>query len=144
MKLSADNLKILIVDESCRLKAYQDTGGVWTIGFGHTKGVKPGDVIMLPKAYELLSQDMGDVERWINVQGLKLNQNQFDSLCDFIYNCGPGNFIKWGLLNMIRKNPMNKEIGDEIMKHCHDAHGTELPGLVRRRERNVDLYFKSI
>jgi lysozyme len=144
MKISPTNLAVLMKDEGVRLKAYQDSGGVWTIGFGHTHDVKGGDVITLQQAYAFLYDDMKTVETWINRQQLTLNQNQFDALADFIFNCGPGHFIQWGLLAMIRKNPNNKEIGDEMKEHVHDMKGKELPGLVKRRAKEVELYFKSI
>lgn len=144
MKISQQNLNELMKDEGCVLKAYKDTGGVLTIGFGHTLGVKPTDVITKEKAYELLAQDMAAVERWINLQGLNINQNQFDALCSLVYNCGPGNVLKWGIIRMIKANPNNKEIGDEIMKHVYDRKGNKLPGLIKRRSKEIQLYYKQV
>ena len=143
-KISPNNLKILCVDEACMLKAYQDSGGIWSIGFGHTHGVKKGDTCTREQAIFWLTQDMDNVENWLNNQKFNINQNQFDSLCDFTYNCGIGHFILWGLPVLIKKNPNDPEIGIEIMKHNHDAHGTVQPGLTRRRQRNINLYFKPV
>lgn len=141
MKISLLGLNGLMKDEGCVLKAYQDTGGVWTIGYGHTKGVKQGDVITKEKASQYLIEDMRSVEYWIGIQGLTLNQNQFDALCDFVYNCGAGNFIKWGFLAMIKSNPNNPEIADKLREHVYDRKGNKLPGLVKRREKEIKLYF---
>jgi len=50
-------LEQLKIDEGCRLTAYQDTVGVWTIGYGHTGGVKKGDKITQKDADDLLLAD---------------------------------------------------------------------------------------
>ncbi len=56
--------------EGLSLRAYQDGGGVWTIGFGHTRGVKPGDVCSLAQAEGWLDDDiqvaLGDLDKHLS------------------------------------------------------------------------------
>jgi lysozyme len=77
--------------EGCRLDAYQDSAGVWTIGYGHTKGVKPGDRITLAESDELLREDLDffapNVARLVR---RPMTQNQFDALVCFAFNVGTG------------------------------------------------------
>jgi lysozyme len=90
--------------EKLRLDAYLDLkGGVWTIGWGHTGNVKKGDRITSEKADELLASDIAVAEKAVNSLGLKLNQNQFDALTDFVYNVGEGSLKKSTLLKRIRE-----------------------------------------
>ena len=86
--------------ESCLLQAYQDTVGVWTIGYGHTAGVKKGDKITLFQAEQLLKEDLRKFEDEANkVKRIGDSQGKFDAVVDFMFNCGVGNFHKSTLLN---------------------------------------------
>ena len=78
--------------ESCRLQAYQDAKGVWTIGYGHTAGVKKGDKITLYQAEQFLKEDLAKFEVEANKVKRLSTQGKFDAVLDFIYNCGPANF----------------------------------------------------
>ena len=83
----------------CRLKAYQCAAGVWTIGYGHTAGVSAGQAITKLQAGEYLRQDCRKFERCVNDAAYvpittQLNQNQFDALVSFAFNCGAGNLKK--------------------------------------------------
>ena len=80
MKASSKALELIKQFEGLRLKAYLCPGGVWTIGYGHTAGVKPGMVISEAQAEEYLKADLISFERYLNGLGLALNQNQFDAL----------------------------------------------------------------
>ena len=84
--------------EGCRLQAYQDAAKVWTIGYGHTKGVRRGDNITQEKAEEYLREDVEEVEGQILALNLNLTQPQFDALVSFVYNVGIGAFKKSTLL----------------------------------------------
>jgi lysozyme len=75
--------------EGLRLDAYLDKAGVWTIGYGHTKGVKPGDRITPEESEQLLREDLD----FFSPSVLKLvrrpmTQGQFDALVCFAFNCG--------------------------------------------------------
>ena len=78
--------------EACKLTAYQDSAGVWTIGYGHTQGVKRGDRCTQYQAEQYLKEDLSRFEAIANkVRNLK-TQGRYDAVLDFIYNCGSGNF----------------------------------------------------
>jgi len=74
--------------EGLRKEAYLDAAGVPTIGYGHTQGVRMGDVISEYWAEMFLKADLYDVEKQVDSLGLELNQPQFDALVSFAYNIG--------------------------------------------------------
>ena len=80
--------------EGCRLTAYQDQVGVWTIGYGHTgPDVKPGMTITNAQAEALLAQDVKSAAACVNnVVSVQLAQREFDALVDFVFNLGAGAF----------------------------------------------------
>lgn len=144
---ASDNAKALIKSyEGLRLKAYKCPANVWTIGYGHTKGVTPGMVINRQGAEELFNKDLYDIAEYpisdiFYKAKVTLTQNQFDALCSFVYNVGMGNFKKSTLLRKALANPKDKSIYCEFMK-WNKAGGREIAGLTNRRKREADLYFK--
>ena len=142
MKTSPKGIALIKEFEGLRLKAYQCPGGVWTIGYGHTAGVKPGMVITKAQAEEYLKADLIAFERYLNGLGLALNQNQFDALVSFIYNVGTGNFSNSTLLRKVRANPQDNSIIDEFLRWVYSK-GRVLPGLQRRRLAEMKLYFSN-
>ena len=142
MKTSPKGITLIKEFEGLRLKAYKCPGGVWTIGYGHTAGVKPGMVITEAQAEEYLKADLIAFERYLNGLGLALNQNQFDALVSFIYNVGTGNFSNSTLLRKVRANPQDNSIMDEFLRWVYSK-GRVLPGLQRRRLAEMKLYFSN-
>ena len=142
MKTSPKGIALIKEFEGLRLKAYKCPGGVWTIGYGHTAGVKPGMVITKAQAEEYLKADLIAFERYLNGLGLALNQNQFDALISFIYNVGTGNFSNSTLLRKVRANPQDNSIMDEFLRWVYSK-GRVLPGLQRRRLAEMKLYFSN-
>ena len=142
MKTSPKGIALIKEFEGLRLKAYKCPGGVWTIGYGHTAGVKPGMVISEAQAEEYLKADLIAFERYLNGLGLALNQNQFDALVSFIYNVGTGNFSNSTLLRKVRANPQDNSIMDEFLRWVYSK-GRVLPGLQRRRLAEMKLYFSN-
>lgn len=142
MKTSHKGIALIKEFEGLRLKAYKCPGGVWTIGYGHTAGVKPGMVISKAQAEEYLMADLIASEKYLNSLGLALDQNQFDALISLIYNIGIGNFQKSTLLRKARVNPNDNSIMDEFLKWVYSK-GRVLPGLQRRRLREMKLYFSN-
>lgn len=142
MKTSPKGIALIKEFEGLRLKAYLCPGGVWTIGYGHTAGVKPGMVISEVQAEEYLKADLIAFERYLNVLGLALNQNQFDALVSFIYNVGTGNFSSSTLLRKVRANPQDNSIMDEFLRWVYSK-GRVLPGLQHRRLAEMKLYFSN-
>ena len=142
MKTSPKGIALIKEFEGLRLKAYKCPGGVWTIGYGHTAGVKPGMVITEAQAEEYLKANLIAFERYLNGLGLALNQNQFDALISFIYNVGTGNFSNSTLLRKVRANPQDNSIMDEFLRWVYSK-GRVLPGLQRRRLAEMKLYFSN-
>ena len=142
MKTSSKGIALIKEFEGLRLKAYKCPGGVWTIGYGHTAGVKPGMVISEAQAEEYLKADLIAFEKYLNGLGLALDQNQFDALISFIYNVGTGNFTSSTLLRKVRVNPQDNSIMDEFLSWVYSK-GRVLPGLQRRRLAEMKLYFSN-
>lgn len=124
--------------EGLRLHAYTDTGGVWTIGYGHTNGVRPGQVIDQATAEALLKHDQESAANFVNAHAGTCTQNQFDALVDFTFNVGPGLFLSSTLL---KKHLAGDYDGaaEEFLKWKYDNH-VEIPGLLRRRVAERALY----
>lgn len=140
-ELSASNKVAEIVKhfEGFRSKAYQDTGGVWTIGYGHTKGVKAGDVVTKKRATELLMEDVKEAEESVrkNVKA-PLSQNEFDSLVSFTFNLGEGNLRDSTLLSKL--NRKDYEAVPEELRRWRFDEGRPLKGLTRRRATEATLW----
>lgn len=124
-------------------KAYQDSAGVWTIGYGHTGGVVKGQTISDDEVERLLAEDVAVAENAVNAQNLNLTQDQFDALVDFVFNLGAGNFQKSTLLKKLKADPNDPTIYDEFLRWVY-AGGVKLLGLVRRRTDEANLYFTGI
>ena len=142
MKTSHKGIALIKEFEGLRLKAYKCPGGVWTIGYGHTAGVKPGLVISEAQAEEYLMADLIASEKYLNDLRLAINQNQFDALISFIYNVGTGKFSRSTLLRKVRANPQDNSIMDEFLRWVYSK-GRVLPGLQRRRLAEMKLYFSN-
>ena len=141
MKTSDKGIGLIKQYEGLKLHAYLCPAKVWTIGYGHTKGVKKGDVITESRAVDLLKDDLIDAESAVTKQDLAINQNQFDALVSFVYNVGSGAFAGSTLLKKIKKNPNDPLIRTEFAK-WNKSKGRVLDGLVKRRKAESDLYFK--
>ena len=105
MNISDDGLALIRGLEGCKLKAYQDGGGKWTIGVGHTGGVKINDVITEADATNFLIADVKKAVDAINYfVEVPLNQNQFNALCSFTFNVGTGSFQTSTLLKVLNNS----------------------------------------
>ena len=140
--MTQEGIELIKSFEGLRLKAYKCPAGVWTIGYGHTKGVKEGDVITEQEAEDMLKKDVVGFE--INVRGAvipNLNDHQYDALTSFAYNVGLGNFRKSTLLRLINCGITAREdITNQFMRWVY-AGGKKLAGLERRRTAEAELYF---
>jgi len=155
MRASENCFKIIERFEGLRLKPYQDSGGVWTVFWGHTEGVTadfpvPQDrekAIALAKKY--LRNDIQTAEKVVNAYvKIKLNQNQFDSLVSFVFNVGAGRFRKSTLLRLINCFAQDYEIRREFMRYIYDKQAKNpdkpQPGLVKRRTIEAELFLQSL
>ena len=135
MIISNKGLDLIKQFEGCRLKAYKDPVGVWTIGWGHTKGVKAGDEITQAQADKLLRDDLAVYEAKVDKYDDKYhwNQNQFDALVSFAYNIGSIDQLTSSGRRSI------KTISNKILEY-NKAGGKKLEGLVRRRKAEKELF----
>lgn len=118
--------------ESLRLVAYDDGGGVWTIGYGHTLGVRAGDTCTKQQADAWLDTDLesaaNDVRRLVHVP---LAQNQFDALASFTLNLGATALFTSRLLKRVNGAEHDKAVA-ELLRWNKD-NGAVLHGLLARR-----------
>lgn len=126
--------------EGLRLSAYRCSAGVLSIGYGHTKGVKAGQMITLKEAEYLFLEDISVVEKSINNLKLKLNQGQFDALVSFAFNLGLLKLKNSTLLKYVRLCPESDLVGKEFEKWVY-AGGKKLDGLVKRRAWEKERYY---
>jgi len=139
MKISLEGLSLIKKFEGCRLEAYYCSGGVLTIGYGHTGGVKETDVITQEEADKLLKGDVLKFEEYVEDNVIvELDQSQFDALVAWTFNLGPGN---------LRESTMLKKLNDSDyasvpseMKRWNKAGGKTLDGLIRRRNAEALLF----
>ena len=136
MNISENGLNLIKQFEGCHLSAYRCPAGVWTIGYGHTSGVYEGMVISQAQADQFLFED---VQRFVNAVNqyqsrFNFNQNEFDALVSFTYNCGAGS-----LANVMACCNTKQEIAEEC-KLYNKGGGVVLPGLVRRRNEEYNLF----
>ncbi len=131
--------------EGYRSTSYLCPAGVWTIGYGHTKGVTAGQYCTRADAERFLSEDLQTAENTLNrfaeTNDLVLRQCQFDALVSFIFNVGTGNWSKSTLRKLVAADPGDPYIRYQFSRWVYGG-GKELPGLVRRRKAEADLYFK--
>ncbi|MBP3534624.1 MAG: lysozyme [Muribaculaceae bacterium] len=126
--------------ESLRTRAYRCPAGVWTIGWGHTAGVKRGDSITEAEAERLLRADVADLGRQLRQTGVALSPNREAALLSFAYNVGFDALLRSTLWRKVRTNPADPTIGEEFGRWKY-AGGRVMAGLVRRRAKEAALYF---
>jgi lysozyme len=133
MKISERGLDIIRKHEGLRLKAYKCPAGVWTIGYGSTRGVTDGMEITADEANMRLWRDVKDSEKCVNgAVTVPLTQGEFDALCSFVFNLGCGAFRRSTLLRLLNDSDYDRA-ADEFAR-WNKAGGRVLPGLVARRE----------
>lgn len=139
MRISQRGIDLIKIFEGLYLEAYKCPAGVWTIGWGTTKGVTPGMKITKEKAEKLLKADLVKFEQAVerNVK-VPINQNIFDSLVSFTYNLGEGNLKSSTLLRKL--NSKDYYGASQEFQRWNKAGGKVLNGLIRRREAERDLF----
>ena len=147
MKISEYAEEVLKEHEGLRLKAYRCPSGVLTIGYGHTKKVKPGDVIDKETAHRFFVEDVEDVERLLDAERYSsaLSQGQYDALVSFIFNLGWGKFRSSTLRKKLLNNVDDLSIPNEFRRWVYGTDPktgakVKLPGLVKRREWEAQMY----
>ena len=139
MDISQNGINLIKKYEGCRLKAYKPvaTEKYFTIGYGHYGAdVRQGMTITQAQADAFLKKDCAASVKAVNALGKPFNQNQFDALVSFCYNCGSGN------LKSLCNGRTIDQIGDKIILY-NKAGGKVLNGLVKRRKEEQTLYKKA-
>ncbi|GIO57933.1 glycoside hydrolase family protein [Paenibacillus cineris] len=137
-KISQAGINLIKSFEGCRLTAYKPvpTETYWTIGWGHYgPDVRQGMTITQVDADRMLITDLAKYEAPVNALSIagQLNQNQFDALVSFCYNCGEGN---------LRKLCLGRTVGQiaASITQYNKAGGNVLKGLERRRKSEQELF----
>ena len=138
--ISQKGLNLIKEFEGVRLKAYRCPAGVWTIGYGWTRGVKSGDVWTRAKAEQMLVEGVKPYVASVvaAIGNAKTSQNELDAMVSFTYNVGPANFRKSSVLRYHLQG--KKASAADAFLSWTKAAGKTLPGLVRRRKAERALY----
>lgn len=151
-------LELIKEFEGFRKKAYQDTGGVWTIGWGttriHDRPVKETDTCTKEEATIWLELDVARFEDMVNKNvKVPLNQNQFDAMVSIVYNVGPGmKNGKSGIITLgngapstlLRKlNSGDYQGAADQFLVWYRTKGSEA-GLLRRRKAERELFLEPV
>ena len=155
MTTSQDGINLIKHFEGLRTKAYLDSVGIATIGYGHTKGVKLGMVITETKAEQLLKEDLEYFEnKVLDLVKVNLIQNQFDALVSFSLNVGEGSLKKSTLLKKLNntiyfRREEIESIADEFLKwdkakNPKTGKLEPLGGLTKRRKAEREMFLKPI
>lgn len=137
MKTSQEGINLIKQFEGCRLEAYKCPAGVWTIGYGHTAGVQPGQKISAAQAEAYLKADLEKYEKKVGkYSGYGWNQNEFDALVSFAYNVG-------SIDQLTANGTRNRKVIAEKILLYNKGDGKVLPGLVKRRQAERDLFLSA-
>ena len=140
MKISVRGLALIRRWEGCKLEAYQDGGGVWTIGYGRTKGVKPGDACSQGEADEWLLEDVEDHDIGPFLGDAPTRQCEYDAMTSLAFNIGLERFRNSTVLKR-HKLGNRPGAGNAFLLWKYD-NGKMIPGLLRRREAERKLYLE--
>jgi len=134
-------LKLTENFEACKLTAYQDVRGVWTVGWGHTGAdVYEGLTITQTEAEQFLKQDIAHAVTTVNrVVTVPLTQTEFDALCDFTYNAGCGAFEGSTMLRDLNAGDFTAA-AEQFCLWDHSGGGNVVAGLLRRRRAEERLF----
>lgn len=142
MKINEEGLNLIKHFEGCKLKAYKDTGGVLTIGYGHTKRVHPNQVITQEEAEDILLEDLLWAEEAVdNLVRVPLTSNEFSALVSFVFNVGAKAFKNSTMLKLLNENMSKEKVATQFTRWVFD-NGKFLKGLATRREAEKDLFLK--
>ena len=125
--------------EGCKLVAYPDSVGVWTIGYGHTRGVHAGMTCTQAQAEAWLIEDIALAVNFVNTHvKVKFTQGEFDALVDFAFNLGIGAEDHSTLLALVNQGKFDEAALQ--FPRWDKAGGHELAGLLRRRLAEQALF----
>jgi len=147
MRINAETIALIKHFEGCKLTAYRDPVGVWTIGYGLTTGALPGVSVVAgmtiaqEQADDYLTQVLARFsEKILPGFARKPTENQFGAFLSLAYNIGFGGFLKSTALR--RFNAGDDQGAVEALQWFNKAGGKVLPGLVRRRAAEAALFMR--
>jgi len=144
MHISQEGIDLVKKFEGCPTEdgmvvAYQCAAGVWTCGYGSTRGVQKGDVWSLEKAEMMLIDELEEYGNHVEeMVSIPLNQCQFDALTSWCFNLGPSNLRSSTLLQVL--NQGDYEGVPYQIKRWNKVNGQVNDGLIRRREAEALLF----
>lgn len=145
MQASPEAVALIKAFEGLSLKPYRCPAGIWTVGWGSTRGVaafaEKGLTLTLEDAERLLQEEVDRVADAVSaaLEGLELEQHQFDALCSFVFNVGPGAFEASTLLRKLKARDFEGAALE--FDRWVFAGGKRLAGLSRRREAEKRLFY---
>lgn len=140
MKTSEEGKRFIKEKEGLRLEAYRCSGGILTIGYGHTAGVVPGMIINKIQAEKFFLEDLEQkAESIINrLVKVPLTQGQYDALVSFVFNLGAGNLMKSTLLKLLNAGDYAGAAGQ--FERWNKSGGKVTAGLVKRRAEEKQMF----
>ena len=156
-QITNEGIELIKAYEGFRSNAYRDIVGVWTIGYGHTKGVKSGDKMTEPEAFELFITELADYGyRMSLLIKVPINDNQYSALVSFVYNLGVGALQFSTLLKRLNKGDYTLDYDGNVIierknkykqyaiksefERWNKAGGEPVYGLLRRRKAEYKLF----
>lgn len=139
-KVNAEGKALIKRFEGLRLEAYLCPAGIPTVGYGHTGDVKLGMKITEHQADVILDLDLERFEECVERLAPKTNDNQFSALVSFAFNLGEAALTKSTLLKHVRARRY-ADAAAQFMQWKYAA-GKVLPGLVKRRAAERELFLK--
>lgn len=149
--INGAGLALIKESEGLRLEPYRDTGGVWTVGYGHTRGVTEFTHCTPEIAESWLEADLQSAEEAVGeLVKVKLTDNQFAALVCFVFNVGrgtdehdPPHYKRTGFKGSTLLRKLN-EGGYTLVPACLRSwifdNGKVIPGLVKRRNAEATLW----
>jgi lysozyme len=149
--MSEDAMRILKAEEGFSKTPYWDYAQ-WTVGYGtkcpddkleyyKKNGITEEEAELLLRTY--VDRFEQDLKKFMNRTGVALNQNQFDALVSFAFNCGVANLKKSTLIKRVLHDPSDARISFEFSRWVY-SNGRFLAGLARRRTAESTLYFSPV
>lgn len=149
-KTSSKGIDRIILREQLCLTAYQCQAGVWTIGIGHTAGVKPGMKITRERAFELLQEDLEPIHRQLietQIRGAVMTQEQFDALASFMMPIGITAYHTSTIRRYLINNAEPEIIARQIRRWIwytdrRTGEKKKSQGLINRRDSEAKQYME--
>lgn len=138
-RINSEGLALIKRWEGCRLEAYRDVGGVWTIGYGHTRTARQGLKITQEQAEGLLREDLRVYEAAVDdAVHVDLTENQFAALVSWTFNVGVGAMRRSALIRRLNAGEYDAVPGE--LARWNKVKGAIVPGLSNRRAAEAGLW----